>query len=247
MTFNLFTKDYIVTPRLTKYFYDVVSNDNYNTPYIIQQKKELSLSNSGNRIKKYFQIFQDVNILPLPLSYTYVDYLFYKFLTTDSFLLQSESQYNSMIKLETELNNITNKYVSRKSFLQYFKTSNHNIFNHTEDVLWEFAKRLQFGFGFEIISLKHDNKLSKVQDEIQTYLGSGKCNFKKDLHYNRIIDNLPELFIKYLHEIIALTVRSELKLFHVLLNSIDKPHNMLITRDEINELSDIFSSSYEDS
>ncbi len=107
----------------------------------------------------------------------------------------------------------------------------------------QFAKSHTVGLGFELLALNNSNKgdITSVRNFIADKIKDGKKEFNSALHIDRSLAFAKQF--KYLFSsLIVLKANEEYHLKQRLINSIDEPTALIVSKENIYKFEDLFAS-----
>jgi hypothetical protein len=166
-----------------------------------------------------------------------------KLITRSQFLFLNESQLRNFETNETKLAEIS-KLFSSKKFWDEFK---HNEKIEGENY-YEFSKTHSTGVGFELLALmnKYKGSIKSIRQLIQSKILEGCQNFNAGLNIDRTIEKVLNDDIKQLLATVIMKKQNEdIKLKNTLLNSLTEPTLLVVSRDNVHTLDDVWNSEDE--
>jgi hypothetical protein len=161
-------------------------------------------------------------------------YKMMKLISRSQFLFLNETQLRNFETNEVKLAEISKIFANKKFWENY---------QHKDKITgvdyYNYSKTHSVGIGFEILALmkKHKGSIASVRQNIQEKILEGCQNFNAGLNIDRTIENLltDEMKDIFANTIIA-KKNADNELKTMLLNSINEPTVMTVTRDDIHTL-----------
>jgi hypothetical protein len=214
--------------------------DGYKQPVIYSENSILKF---GDGTQKAIQYLKEVERIVHPMGFSLKVFKMMKLITRSQFLFLNESQLRNFETNESKLAEIS-KLFSSKKFWDDFK--------HDEKIegenYYEFSKTHSTGVGFELLALmnKYKGSIKSIRKLIQGKILEGCQNFNAGLHLDRTIDKVLNDDIKeLLATVIMLKKNEDLKLKNTLLESLKEPTLLVVSRDNVHTLDDVWNSDDE--
>ena len=166
-----------------------------------------------------------------------------KLITRSQFLFLNESQLRNVETNESKLAEISKQFSSKK-FWEEFK--------HDEKIeginYYEFSKTHSTGVGFELLALmnKYKGSIKSIRQLIQGKILEGCKDFNAGLNIDRTVEKILNDDIKeLLATVIMLKKNEDLKLKNTLLESLKEPTLLVVSRDNVHTLDDVWNDESE--
>jgi hypothetical protein len=221
-------------------WYSKSLRDGYKQPIIYSENSILKF---GDGTQKAIQFLKEVDRIVHPMGFSQKIFKMMKLISRSQFLFLNESQLRNFETNENKLAEIS-KLFSSKKFWEEFK--------HDEKIegvnYHEFSKSHSTGVGFELLALmkKYNGSIQSVRQLIQGKILEGCQNFNAGLHLDRTIDKVLNDDVKQvLASVIMLKKNEDIKLKNTLLESLNEPTLLIVTRENVHTLDDIWNNEDE--
>ena len=214
--------------------------DGYKQPIIYSENSILKF---GDGTQKAIQYLKEVDRIIHPMGFSQKIFKMMKLITRSQFLFLNESQLRNFETNESKLAEIS-KLFSSKKFWDEFK---HDKKIEGENY-YEFSKTHSTGVGFELLALmnKYKGSIKSIRQLIQGKILEGCKDFNAGLHLDRTIDKVLNDDIKQvLATVVMLKKNEDIKLKNTLLESLKEPTLLVVSRDNVHTLDDVWSSDDE--
>ncbi|HZH38599.1 MAG TPA: hypothetical protein VEX17_00855, partial [Bacillales bacterium] len=214
--------------------------DGYKVPTIYSENSILKF---GDGTQKAIQYLKEVEKIVHPMGFSLKVFKMMKLISRSQFLFLNETQLRNFETNESKLAEIS-KLFSSKKFWDEFK--------HDEKIegenYYEFSKTHSTGIGFELLALmnKYKGSIKSIRQLIQGKILEGCKDFNAGLNIDRTIDKVLNDDIKeILATVIMLKKNEDIKLKNTLLNSLNEPTLLVISRDNVHTLNDVWNNESE--
>jgi hypothetical protein len=214
--------------------------DGYKQPIIYSENSILKF---GDGTQKAIQYLKEVERIVHPMGFSLKIFKMMKLITRSQFLFLNETQLRNFETNESKLAEIS-KLFSSKKFWDDFK--------HDEKIegvdYYDFSKTHSTGVGFELLGLmnKYKGSIKSIRQLIQGKILEGCQNFNAGLNIDRTIDKVLNDDIKeLLATVIMLKKNEDIKLKNTLLESLKEPTLLVVSRDNVHTLDDVWNSDDE--
>jgi len=221
-------------------WYNQSLKDGYKLPLIYSENSILKF---GDGTQKAIQFLKEVDSIVHPMGFSMKVFKMMKLITRSQFLFLNETQLKNFETNESKLAEIS-KLFSSKKFWDEFK--------HDEKIegidYYDFSKTHSTGVGFELLALLNNYKgsIQVVRQLIQGKILEGCQNFNAGLHLDRTVEKVLNDDIKQvLASVIMLKKNEDIKLKNTLLNSLKEPTLLVVSRDNIHSLADVWTDENE--
>lgn len=229
-------RSYHVDDDLIKWYSESLI-DGYKQPIIYSENSILKF---GDGTQKAIQYLKEVERIVHPMGFSMKIFKMMKLITRSQFLFLNESQLKNFETNEFKLVEIS-KLFSSKKFWDEFK---HDAKIEGVDY-YEFSKTHSTGVGFELLALmnKYKGSIKSIRQLIQGKILEGCQNFNAGLNLDRTVEKVLNDEIKQiLASVIMLKKNEDIKLKNTLLNSLKEPTLLVVSRDNIHSLDDVWNS-----
>ncbi|MFM6204499.1 hypothetical protein, partial [Planktothrix sp.] len=216
-------------------WYSEALKDGYSLPHIYSENKIFKFSD-GTR--KALQFLKECEKIVHPMGFSSKAFKMMKLVSRSQFLFLNESQLRNFETNENKLAELSKTFANRTFW---------ELYQHPEKVInenyWEYSKNHFTGIGFEILALmkKHNGSIQSVRELIQEKILSGCKDFNAGLNLDRSVQNLLSDELKdILASVIILKKNEDIKLKNTLLNSLDEPTLLVVSRENISTLEQIW-------
>jgi hypothetical protein len=214
--------------------------DGYKLPTIYSENSILKF---GDGTQKAIQYLKEVERIVHPMGFSLKVFKMMKLISRSQFLFLNESQLRNFETNESKLAELSKLFSSKKFW---------DEFEHPEKVegenYYEFSKSHSTGVGFELLALmnKYKGSIKSVRQLIQGKILEGCQNFNAGLNIDRTIDKVLNDDIKeVLATVIMLKKNEDTKLKNTLINSLNEPTLLVVSRENVHTLNDVWSNEDE--
>ncbi|MEG4307108.1 hypothetical protein QUB16_31050 [Microcoleus sp. D3_18a_C4] len=214
--------------------------DGYKLPTIYSENSILKF---GDGTQKAIQYLKEVERIVHPMGHSLKVFKMMKLISRSQFLFLNESQLRNFETNESKLAELSKLFTSKKFW---------DEFKHPEKVegenYYEFSKSHSTGVGFELLALmnKYKGSIKSVRQLIQGKILEGCQNFNAGLHLDRTVEKVLNDDIKQvLATVIMLKKNEDTKLKNTLLNSLSEPTLLVVSRENVHTLNDVWSNEEE--
>ena len=214
--------------------------DGYKLPTIYSENSILKF---GDGTQKAIQYLKEVDRIVHPMGFSLKVFKMMKLISRSQFLFLNETQLRNFETNESKLAEISKLFSSKKFW---------DEFEHDEKIegenYYEFSKSHSTGVGFELLALmnKYKGSIKSVRQLIQGKILEGCQNFNAGLNIDRTIDKVLNDDIKQvLATVIMLKKNEDTKLKNTLLNSLSEPTLLVVSRENVHTLNDVWSNEEE--
>lgn len=172
-----------------------------------------------------------------------------KLITRSQFLFKNQKQLRNFETNQLKLAAISNTIFNRKFWnsLEVSDVAKYGINQIPENQWYEYAKEHSAGLGFEIFTANknHNGSIASVRNFIADKIESGTFNFNSALNIDRAIDS-EHICDKYKFLFAALLIKrfeSEQNLKSLLINSVEEPTVLTVSKDSVYKLQEILEYS----
>lgn len=232
-------RSYHANDDLIKWYSESLING-YTSPTIYSENSILKF---GDGTQKAIQYLKEVERIVHPMGFSLKVFKMMKLISRSQFLFLNESQLRNFETNESKLAELS-KLFSSKKFWDEFK--------HDEKIedenYYEFSKSHSTGVGFELLALmnKYKGSIKSVRQLIQGKILEGCKDFNAGLNIDRTIDKVLTDDIKeVLATVIMLKKNEDTKLKNTLLNSLNEPTLLVVSRDNVHTLDDVWNNEDE--
>jgi hypothetical protein len=232
-------RSYHANDDLIRWYSESLING-YKLPTIYSENSILKF---GDGTQKAIQYLKEVDRIVHPMGFSLKVFKMMKLISRSQFLFLSESQLRNFETNESKLAELS-KLFSSKKFWDEFK--------HDEKIegenYHEFSKSHSTGVGFELLALmnKYKGSIKSIRQLIQGKILEGCKDFNAGLHLDRTVDKLLSDDIKQvLATVIMLKKNEDTKLKNTLINSLNEPTLLVINRENVHTLNDVWSNEDE--
>ncbi|PJE39032.1 MAG: hypothetical protein CUR32_13390 [Flavobacterium sp.] len=232
-------RSYHANDDLIRWYSESLING-YKLPTIYSENSILKF---GDGTQKAIQYLKEVDRIVHPMGFSLKVFKMMKLISRSQFLFLNESQLRNFETNESKLAELS-KLFSSKKFWDEFK--------HPEKVegenYYEFSKSHSTGVGFELLALmnKYKGSIKSVRQLIQGKILEGCKDFNAGLHLDRTVDKVLNDDIKQvLATVIMLKKNEDTKLKNTLLDSLSEPTLLVVSRDNLHTLNDVWSEKTE--
>jgi hypothetical protein len=214
--------------------------DGYKLPTIYSENSILKF---GDGTQKAIQYLKEVDRIVHPMGFSLKVFKMMKLISRSQFLFLNETQLRNFETNESKLAEIS-KLFSSKKFWDEFK---HDDKIQGENY-YEFSKSHSTGIGFELLALmnKYKGSIKSIRQLIQGKILEGCQNFNAGLHLDRTVEKVLNDDIKQLlATVIMLKKNEDIKLKNTLLNSLNEPTLLVVSRDNVHTLDDVWNNESE--
>jgi len=212
----------------------------YNLPLIYSENNILKF---GDGTQKAIQYLKEVERIVHPMGFSLKVFKMMKLISRSQFLFLNESQLRNFETNESKLAEISKLFSSKKFW---------DEFNHPEKIerenYYEFSKSHATGVGFELLALmnKYKGSIKSIRQLIQGKILEGCKDFNAGLHLDRTVDKVLNDDIKeVLATVIMLKKNEDIKLKNTLLNSLNEPTLLVVSRENVHTLDDVWNDESE--
>ena len=214
--------------------------EGYELPTIYSENSILKF---GDATQKAIQYLKEVERIVHPMGFSLKVFKMMKLISRSQFLFLNESQLRNFETNESKLAELSKLFSSKKFW---------DEFEHDEKIegenYYEFSKSHSTGVGFELLALmnKYKGSIKSVRELIQGKILEGCQNFNAGLNIDRIVDKVLSDDIKeLLATVIMLKKNEDTKLKNTLLNSLGEPTQLVVSRDNVHSLNDVWNDEGE--
>ena len=232
-------RSYHANDDLIKWYSESL-RDGYKEPVIYSENSILKF---GDGTQKAIQYLKEVERIVHPMGFSQKIFKMMKLITRSQFLFLNESQLRNFETNESKLAEIS-KLFSSKKFWDEFK--------HDEKIeginYYEFSKTHSTGVGFELLALmkKYKGSIKSIRQLIQGKILEDCQNFNAGLNIDRTVEKILNDDIKeVLATVIMKKQNEDIKLKNTLLESLKEPTLLIVTRENVHTLDDVWNSEEE--
>jgi hypothetical protein len=231
--------------NLLAWYVDCIKNG-YREPVIYSENQIIKFGDGNKEAIKFLE--SGIEKIAHPMGFTKQIYKIMKLITRSQFLFQNEKQLRNFESVNQlgKLDNLS-KNVVTKSFWNSINLEKLKPYGVEEIIsnidYHEFAKEHSIGLGFELLALNttHNNDIKSVRNVIADKIKEGKTNFDSTLNLSRSL-YLARNFKYLFASLIVLKANAEYQFKQSLINSIDEPTALVVTKDNINKFKDLFAT-----
>ncbi|WP_332984708.1 hypothetical protein [Microcoleus sp. A003_D6] len=212
----------------------------YTLPLIYSENSILKFSDGT---QKAIQYLKEVERIVHPMGFSLKIFKMMKLISRSQFLFLNESQLRNFETNEGKLAEVSKSFLSKKFW---------DEFEHPEKIegenYYEFSKSHSTGVGFELLALmnKYKGSIKAVRKLIQSKILEGCNNFNAGLNIDRTIDKvLNDDIKKVLATVVMLKKNEDIKLKNTLLNSLSEPTLLVVSRDNVHTLDQVWKNEDE--
>ncbi|BAZ47376.1 hypothetical protein NIES4102_44220 (plasmid) [Chondrocystis sp. NIES-4102] len=230
---------------LLNWYIDCIKNG-YREPVIYSEAQIFKFGDGNKEAIKFLE--SGVEKIAHPMGFSKKVYKIMKLITRSQFLFQNEKQLRNFEKVNQlgKLDNLS-KNVVTKSFWNNLKLDLLKPYG-VEEIIREidyhsFAKEHSIGLGFELLALNttHNNDIGSVRNIISDKIKEGKTNFDSVLNLSRSL-YLAKKFKYLFASLIILKANTEYKLKQTLINSIDEPTVLVVTKENVTKFEELLAT-----
>jgi len=232
-------RSYHANDDLIRWYSESLING-YRLPTIYSENSILKF---GDGTQKAIQYLKEVDRIVHPMGFSLKVFKMMKLISRSQFLFLNETQLRNFETNESKLAELSKLFSSKKFW---------DEFEHPEKVegenYYEFSKSHSTGVGFELLALmnKYKGSIKSIRQLIQGKILEGCQNFNAGLNIDRTIDKvLNDDIKKILATVIMLKKNEDVKLKNTLLNSLNEPTLLVVSRDNVHTLNDVWSNEDE--
>ena len=214
--------------------------EGYELPTIYSENSILKF---GDGTQKAIQYLKEVDRIVHPMGFSLKVFKMMKLISRSQFLFLNESQLRNFETNESKLAELSKLFSSKKFW---------DEFEHDEKIegenYYEFSKSHSTGVGFELLALmnKYKGSIKSVRELIQGKILEGCKDFNAGLHLDRVVDKVLSDDIKeLLATVIMLKKNEDTKLKNTLLNSLGEPTQLVVSRENVHTLDDVWNNDGE--
>ncbi len=234
--------------NLLNWYIDCLKNG-YQEPVIYSENQIIKFGDGNKEAIKFLE--SGIEKIAHPMGFTKKVFKIMKLITRSQFLFQNEKQLRNFETTNQlgKLDNLSKNAIS-KSFwnsLNIEQIKNYGVEKIIKDINYhEFAKKHSVGLGFELLTLNNTNKNNKnniksIRNLIADKIKEGKKEFNSALHITRNI-HLANQFKYLFASLIILKANEEYELKQKLINSVDEPTALIVTKDNITRFEELLST-----
>ena len=231
--------------NLLSWYVDCIKTG-YREPVIYSENQIIKFGDGNKEAIKFLE--SGIEKIAHPMGFTKSVFKIMKLITRSQFLFQNEKQLRNF-ETVNQLNKLDNlsKNIVTKSFwnnLNIEKLKSYGVAEIIKDIdYYAFAKEHSVGIGFELLALNtnHNNNIASVRNVIADKIKEGKTNFDSALNISRSL-YLARHFKYLFASLIILKANAEYKLKQTLINSIDEPTALVVSKDNVNKFCDLLGT-----